>query len=118
MYLVKKVHSQKEFYLVTDGSTHSHGDTLQKAKEDFKFKVIAEKLKKDPIKEDTVITIMYYRVLTGACEMGVNNWIDNVFNEKEKDNVLKHGIKAKELLPILKSNNAYGFDKFKSLITF
>ena len=118
VYRVKKIHSQKEFYLVTDGTTHAHGDTLQKAKEDFRFKLIADKLKKDPIKENTVITIQYYRIITGACEMGCRNWIDNIFNEKEKANVLKNGIKAKDLLPLLKNNNAYGFEKFKSLITF
>jgi hypothetical protein len=117
-YLVRKLHSVKEFCLVTDGTTHAHGDTLEKAKEDFRFKVIAEKLKQDPIKEDTVITIQYYRIVTGSCEMGVKNWIDSVFSGDKKEDVLKNGIKAKELLPILKSKNAYGLDRFKSLVTF
>ena len=117
-YLVRKLHSVKEFYLVTDGTTHAHGDTLEKAKEDFRFKVIAEKLKKDPIKEDTVITVQYYRIVTGSCEVGVKNWIDSVFSGDKKEDVLKNGIKAKELLPILKSKNAYGLDRFKSLVTF
>lgn len=74
-YRVKKVHSQKEFYLVTDGSTHAHGDTLKKAKEDFQFKIISEKLKNDPIKPNTKITINYYRLVTGACELGVKSWM-------------------------------------------
>jgi len=118
VYRVKKVHSQKEFYLVTDGTTHAHGDTLQKAKEDFRFKLIADKLKKDPIKEDTVITTQYYRVVTGSCEMGVSNWMQSNFNEKERNKILKNGIKAKDLLPLLEQSNAYGLERFKSLITF
>ena len=108
VYRVKKIHSQKEFYLVTDGTTHAHGDTLAKAKEDFRFKVIAEKLKKDPITKDTIITIQYYRIITGACEIGVNNWM-------EQNKIKKDRYKASELFPILEKTNAYGFDKFKQL---
>lgn len=111
VYKVKKVHSQKEFYLVTDGKTHAHGETLKQAKEDFRFKLIAEKLKKDPIKPNTVITIQYYRIITGACQIGVKNWM-------EQNKIKKSEYKAKDLLPLLEKTNAYGLDKFKSLITF
>jgi len=73
IYKVRKLHSDKEFYLVTDGKTHAHGETLKKAKEDFRFKIIADKLKKEPILADTVITINHYRLITGACEFGVKD---------------------------------------------
>jgi len=112
------VHSTKEFYLVTDGKTHAHGETLQKAKEDFRFKLIAEKLKSEPILEDTIITIKHYRLLTGACELGVNSWMQSQFNEKERAIIIEKGIKAKELLPILVKSNAYGIDRFKKLVKF
>ena len=118
VYKVKKVHSQKEFYLITNGEFHAHGESLEKAKEDFRFKLIADKLKKDPIKEDTVITVQYYRIVTGACQFGVDSWMNSTFNEKEKASILKNGIKAKDLLPILKKKSAYGLDRFQSLITF
>ena len=59
IYHIKKLHSQKEFYLVTDGTTHSHGETLKQAKADFEFKIISEKLKNEPIEKDTVITIQH-----------------------------------------------------------
>ena len=111
VYKVKKVHSDKEFFLVTDGQTHAHGETLQKAKEDFRFKLMAEKLKSEPIKADTVIDIKYYRLLTGACEMGVKSWM-------ESNNMKKESYKASELLPILEKTHAYGVDKFKSLVAF
>src|ERR1019366_8154379 len=84
VYRVKKIHSQKEFYLVTDGRTHAHGDTLKKAKEDFRFKIISEKLKTEPIKADTVIDINYYRLITGACELGVRNFIQQNNLKKDK----------------------------------
>jgi len=111
VYKVKKVNSNKEFYLVTDGTTHAHGETLQKAKEDFRFKVISDKLKNEPIKPDTIIDVKYYRLITGACEMGCQSFI-------EQNNLKKTKYKASELLPILVKNNAYGLDKFKSLLTF
>jgi hypothetical protein len=111
VYRVRKIHSQKEFYLVTDGETHAHGDTLKKAKEDFNFKIISEKLKNEPIKKDTIININYYRLITGACEMGVKSWM-------QQNNIKKEEYKASELLPLLEKTNAYGVDRFKSLITF
>jgi hypothetical protein len=43
--------------------------------------------------------------------MGVKNWMD-------QNNITVDAIKAKDLFPILKKSNAYGFDKFKTLITF
>jgi len=118
VYRVRKIHSTKEFYLVTDGTTHAHGETLQRAKEDFRFKLISEKLKTEPIKEDTIITINYYRVVTGSCEMGVKSWMNQVFNAEELANVTKNGIAAKDLLPILKKHNAYGLERFQKMITF
>jgi hypothetical protein len=96
----------------------AHGESVKKAISDVQFKMMSEKLKKEPIKEDTIITVNHYRLITGACEMGVISWMKQVFNEKEQAKILDKGIKAKELLPILQENNAYGFDKFKSLITF
>ncbi len=101
-----------ESYLVTDGKKYwAHGETLNKAKEDLRFKVISEKLKKEPIKKDTIITINHYRLITGACESGVKSWMQTHGIKKDK-------IKASELLPILEKTRAYGVEKFKSLITF
>ena len=118
VYKVKKIHSDKEFYLVTNGEINAHGETLQQAKDDFRFKLVADKLKTEPITADTIITKQYYRLVTGACEFGVQSFIDSNFSGEEKKKVETKGIKAKDLLPILKKNNAYGFDKFNSLINF
>ena len=109
VYRVKRIHDKKEFYLVTDGKGFfAHGDTLKKAMEDLRFKKVAEKLKKSPIKPNTVISIMYYRTVTGACEIGVKQWM-------QENKIKKDKIKAKDLLPLLEKTNAYGAEQFKKL---
>ena len=127
IYKVKKLHSQKEFYLVTDGETHAHGETIKKAKEDFEFKIISEKLKNEPIKKDTKLTVKYYRLLTGACDTGVRSWMEQnkiPFDVVDGETILVDknknptSISAGEIIPILKETNAYGYEKIKSLIEF
>jgi len=107
-----------ESYLVTDGKFHAHGATLKQANNDLAFKRIAEKIKNDPIKKDTVITIPYYRALTGACETGIETWMSQTFDADKIADILENGITAEKLLPILKKKNAYGFEKFQQLVTF
>ena len=98
-------------YVASKDNKTAHGKTIKKAISDLEFKFIAEKLKKEPINKDTVITDSYYRIITGACSQGVSDW-------KRRNNITKEKIKAKELLPILEKTNAYGLDKFKNLISF
>lgn len=71
---------------------------------------MAEKLKKEPIKKDTIISVNHYRLITGACEFGVKSWMEQ--------NKVKENITAEKLLLILEKTNAYGLSKFKQLITF
>jgi hypothetical protein len=99
-------------YITQKGNFTAHGTTVKKSIEDLEFKIISEKLKKDPIYPDTVFTVQYYRTLTGACEEGCKQWL-TVNNMNDVDSIL-----AKDLLPILEKSNAYGVDKFKQLITF
>jgi hypothetical protein len=119
VYKVRKLNTTKEFWMVTDGKfTHAHGDTIKKAKEDFNFKIIAEQLKKDPIKKDTVISVKYYRIVTGACEYGCLEWMKKNKLVKTDNEGLNYTIKAKDLLPLLVKTNAYGVDRIKSLINW
>jgi len=76
----------------------------------LQFKIVSEKLKNEPIKEDTIITIQYYRLVTGACEIGAKSF--------QEQHGLKNEYTAKDLLPILEKNNAYGIERFKKLLTF
>ena len=112
IYLVKEIGKTKEFYLISDetGEFYVHGDTLKEATADLHFKITQEKLSKDPITMNSIITPNHYRAITGACELGVKDWMrDNGITQDE--------MVASELLPILKKSNAYGYEKFKSLIT-
>jgi hypothetical protein len=111
VFSAKKVNKEESFFIVKKDDYCAHGEDLRKAFEDVKFKVVAEKLKNEPINPDTEITINHYRLITGACEMGVKNWM-------EQNNIKVESIMAKDLMPILKKSNAYGFEKFKTLITF
>ncbi len=102
--------TKDECYVAEQGVYYAHGKTIKKAVEDVNFKAISEKLKKEPINKDTIIDMKYYRLITGACEMGVQSFI--------KGNGLKESYKASKLLPILEQSNAYGLSKFKELLTF
>ena len=108
-------------FVIQKGEHTSHAKTIKKGILDLEFKIIAEKLKKDPINPETELTVKYYRTLTGACDLGVREWMQRnnlEFNIIEGETVEINPIKAKDLLPILEETNAYGVDKFKSLITF
>lgn len=109
VYTVRKLNTDKIFYLVSNGSVHAHGDTVEAATEDFKFKLVQEKFKNDPITGDTIINVNYYRMMTGACKLGVEQWM-------KENNITVTEMKASELLVILEKTNAYGATKFKSLL--
>ena len=126
---VLKVSIKKEYtiyttpfnFVVQKSDYTAHGTTVKKAIQDVEFKIVAEKLKNDPILEDTLFTVKYYRMLTGACDAGCRSWMQNhdiPFTVVDGETVEKEPIKAKDLLPILEKSEAYGVDKFKSLIKF
>jgi hypothetical protein len=108
----------KTSYLATDGEYHAHGDTLKQAQADLRFKKIAEQIKNAPINADTIISVKHYHAVTGACETGIKSWMNATFNEAQKADILENGIRAEKLLPILIAQNAYGFKKFQSLVSF
>ena len=112
VYKIKIAGKRIESYLVTIGvDKWAHGATLKKAQEDLHFKEISEKLKKDPIKKDTMISMPYYRIVTGACEQGCKNWM-------QANAIPDEPIKAQDLLPLLEKTGAYGLNQFKKLIAF
>ena len=112
-------------YVAEKDNFFAHGKDLKSAVGDLQFKIVAEKLKNDPINEDTELTVMYYRTLTGACDFGCRNFMDThgipyriEGTGSNAKTVEISPMKAKDLLPLLKKNNAYGYEKFKSLLTF
>ena len=83
--------------------------------------MVAEKLKKSPINKDTLITVKHYRLITGACDAGVRGFMQShsiEFKVVDEETVEKKPMKASELLPVLEKTKAYGYERFKSLITF
>ena len=108
----------ENLFLAEKEGFSSHGITLKKSISDLQFKIISEKLKNEPIKEDTLLTVKYYRLITGACDSGTRDFMQRNGLEFEViDGETKeiNPIKAKDLLPLLEKNNAYGFEKLKSL---
>ena len=112
LYSAQKINKDEYFFIANNGNYYAHAVDLKKAIEDLQFKMIADKLKKEPIHADTMISIMYYRTVTGACEFGTKAWLEqNKLTGKEE-------MRADELLPMLVKTNAWGADKFKQLVTF
>ena len=113
----KVVQKESCFVAQKDGFS-AHGETAKKAITDLLFKVNSDKLKKEPITPDTMVTIDHYRLITGSCEFGCKSWIEANIPAKNRAKVIENGIKAKDILPILEKTNAYGFQQFKKLVTF
>src|ERR1035437_1793360 len=108
-------------FISQKGSFTAHGITVKKSIQDLEFKIISEKLKKEPITKETKFTVQYYRLLTGACDQGVRSWMqqnDIPFEVVEKETKEKKSILAIDLIPILEKTNAFGYEKIKSLMTF
>ena len=115
---VKKINETKEFYLVSDGFTHAHGDSIKSAKKDFHFKLISEKLKKEPITKDTMVSLNHYRAITGACLFGCKDFMNknNILFTEKNGEIIVEPIKALNLLKLLEKSNAYGLETFKQLM--
>ena len=107
---VKKYASNKEFYVVTDGNeNYSHGDTIKEAKKDLIYKI--SNRSKDDYKELTHESILKfdeavkcYRVITGACQFGVKEFLQRKTINKKKFTI-------KEIITL--TNGEYGNTDFK-----
>ena len=107
----KVIQKQPCFVSEKDGFT-AHGYTVKKSISDLQFKIVADKLKKEPINADTVVSINHYRLITGACEFGCKSWLEqNGLTETEE-------MRADKLLPMLQKTGAWGYERFKQLVTF
>ena len=121
-YNFKKIYNSgiiKEVcYVAEKDNFFAHGVDIKTAISDLQFKIVSEKLKNEPITEETIITINYYRLITGACEFGTKSWIKENIKPEKQEIITAEGILAKDLFDILEKTNAYGFNKFKDLVTF
>ena len=133
---VTKVSKKKDYtiyetpfkdFIIQKGDFTAHTKTIKKGILDVEFKIVADKIKNEPINEDTIITVKFYRMLTGACDFGCrqfmsrNNLPYKVINEgtKDEETVELEPMNAKDFIKYLeKDTNNFGYEKFKSLITF
>jgi hypothetical protein len=88
----------------------AHGETVKKAITDVQFKIMSETVKKSPIYMNTTVSVQMYRIITGDCELGCKQWM-------EQNNIKSNKMKVSKLLPLLEKTSAYGVEKFKSLIS-
>ena len=110
VYHVKKVNTDKIFYLITDGNgKFSHGDTIAEAKEDLLYKINGKN--KDDYKYLTLQSkltheeaIVCYRVITGACSFGTKDFINNRLPKKQTHYTVGEIIKL--------TNGEYGNNTF------
>lgn len=115
IFNVRYVNNKYPFYLVTDGNGKwAHGNTLREAMEDLRFKNSArkqddyKKMKLDDTlsKQDAVIC---YRVITGACRFGTNDFLENRL-EVDKD-----CYSIREIMELTKGE--YGHETFVSFFS-
>ena len=101
----------EEIYVVKEGELSAHGDTLREALDDLTFKKLKNTDVSDivaEIKKSGKVNRMQYRVITGACRRGTNNFCKQHNIEDLEE------IELDELKKILV--NDYGAEKFWSLI--
>ena len=96
-------------YVAMQGEYSAHGKTAKEAVSDLQFKIMQEKMANEPISMDSMISIARYRAITGACKLGIANWM-------KQNGIAADEMRVSELLPMLEKTNAYGLDKLKSLI--
>lgn len=102
VWRVKKLYSDKVFYLVSDGNgKYAHGNTLKEAKHDLLYKLDVRN--KDDFADLTLESeisfedaIICYRVITGACSLGVNEYIEERIGERFETESIKNIIKRTE----------------------
>lgn len=91
---------------------------MQQAKSELRFKRLALKLQHEKLSMNTVLTVKMYRLLTGACNPGIQMFLEqNGIPYKVKNGeVSTKPMTLKDLLPKLEKANAYGLERIKSLI--
>jgi len=113
VYRVKKLNTDKVIYIVTDGNgKFSHGETMKEAKDSLIYKIgnrDKSRYEKLTTKSDLPLAEMIecYRVITGACEFGVKNFINSVLLGKPKKEY-----KIEEIIKLTKSQ--FGHDTFEN----
>ena len=112
VYRVRNGVNEPITYVVTDGSNHwAHGKTLEEAKKDLHYKMsIRDKSEYKDLTLDSELpydeAVTCYRVITGACRMGTNDYL-----EHRLPNPRKEKYTVREMIELTK--NEYGGKDFR-----
>lgn len=90
VYRVAKILSNTVTYLVREGDKWAHGDTFTQARESLVYKISNRDTSRyKSMTGETSLThaeaIECYRIITGACESGSRNYVENILNGMKKD---------------------------------
>ena len=98
-------------FIAEKGKYFAHGDTVQKAIQDVQFKFLQETFNLDDlvkqIKTKQMVSVNEYRLLTGACSMGVAEFMKEM-------NIDVDELPLSEVLQITKGR--FGYDKIVELL--
>ena len=105
----KGVNTKKAFYIVTDGVRYAHGGSIEEARESLKYKIGDRDVSRyKGLSVDTEFgfyeMVECYRVITGACEYGVREFLKRTCVEER-------AYKISEVIEMTASE--YGGDIFK-----
>lgn len=107
--IVKEDLTLEECWVVKDGNHFAHGKTIKEAREDLLFKVLdKDKSEFENLTLDDTLSvkdaIQCYRIITGACSIGVRDFCSKL--------ELKDEYSISEIIGLTK--NSYGSDVFLS----
>ena len=104
---------EKPSYLIKDGDTYAHGETLKKAQEDLTFKLMKRDVSQfESMSKKTAKTpeewALIYRAITGACKSGVSSFLSG-------KGILKEKYTLAEIIE--ETQGAYGHSQFVDVTT-
>lgn len=110
IYRTRKVGSKKKQFVVKQGETFAHGETVKKAVEDLAYKISDRDLSEyESWTPETISTknalIHCYMKITGACSVGTKDFIES------NSDKIKEEMSIKEVIDITKGH--YGHDEFR-----
>ena len=110
VYKVQIIGQLKASYCVESNGVFAHGETIEQAKEDLKFKFQDNDTSMyEDYTLDTVVTfeeaIQMYHDITGACSLGTKHFCENVLKVKKKKYTIRECIELTE--------GQYNSEKFK-----
>ena len=98
-------------FVAEKGEFKAHGKTLKTALEDVNFMFLLHNINIEEIKKEIEktgkITLEQFRLITGACQIGCENFL-------KEEQIIKKELSIKEAINLLE--NKHGWDKLKEVV--